>query len=69
MVLEASMVAQRDWVVFVDVQRRCMQDLVEFGIEVWPLAIGRLAVARRTVSSCDSGAGLSVVVWECSTLC
>ena len=37
--LEVSVVAWSDWVVFEAVWRRCMQDLVAFGAEVWPRAL------------------------------
>ena len=40
--LGASAVARCDWVVFVDVQRRCGRSLAAFGVEAWLLAdVGR----------------------------
>ena len=62
--LGAMVVVRRDWAEFVDVWRWCRSDMVEFGVEVWPLAIacqrqprknGAVVVRRTRPSSGGSG--------------
>ena len=53
-VLEALAVARCDWIVFVDIRQRCVQDLAAFGAVVWPLALCWSATVR-TASSHNSG--------------
>ena len=64
--LEAAAVARVDRVVLVNVQRWCRSDLVEFGIEVWPLAlVGRWRPRRNGAAVRGGGCGLFVVVRGC----
>ena len=68
-VLEASAIARRDWIVFMDIRRRCMHDLAAFGATVWLLAL----VGRRRQGGMATEIARQArwfgVVWKCCTGC